>query len=655
MVEGAVLLCTELPDPGAQRHRLDMYNLAALTLCCSFLVFEFQLRRQQDNVIPLVHTVRWYMVFAWAYVFSGALSNNLGGCWCPGQVVLAVFQQIFGFAAHYHFLEAARSRVSLLEVAFGNLLMSRGIQMARCALLTIITGHRLWELILGYSICGQGDWPHWICRLCNVLLSVLLAVVALIILRAFALVMHAATYCSTSAGMYVKAEAAWSRTILRKHCVASVFPCLVMSIVYLARGFDLRVGRRQISDASTALLACNMDAICLMILAEIFQQSKPRVAIPKAGLAAPAPMESGASAQGGPRQAKVRELAERSIDILTLLDFFAMLGPGGLVMPRYSAELSTTRDVVREAIIPMSRTNRLVAAYASVVPQGSQSSPPERMVTHAWGNLFVHLVAAVVADALDMKEYSRVALLLTEGRCAELKTQLHSAGVLHLRYWICAFCINQHSNICGGFPPAPPEGTTEYGKWDAARRDTVTGKIYNVCSCTEPKFFNDYPNECELDKFDEMMALLHQEVPHFEHVIAVDRKFELFTRAWCVAELVQGNVAGIPQRVQVLSHEALGIDAGDVSAYVKLVTLTVADCEAFREEDRDAILSKIPDIAEFDAKLQTVIFGEHGLMRQYFTGFEALQAAASIARRIAVVRKTVHGSVGSSSADDSDS
>mmetsp|Transcript_32490 Transcript_32490/g.93527 ORF Transcript_32490/g.93527 Transcript_32490/m.93527 type:complete len:278 (+) Transcript_32490:2-835(+) len=277
------------------------------------------------------------------------------------------------------------------------------------------------------------------------------------------------------------------------------------------------------------------------------------------------------------------------------------------------------------------------------------------MVTHAWGNLFVHLVAAVVADALDMKEYSRVALLLTEGRCAELKTQLHSAGVLHLRYWICAFCINQHSNICGGFPPAPPEGTTEYGKWDAARRDTVTGKIYNVCSCTEPKFFNDYPNECELDKFDEMMALLHQEVPHFEHVIAVDRKFELFTRAWCVAELVQGNVAGIPQRVQVLSHEALGIDAGDVSAYVKLVTLTVADCEAFREEDRDAILSKIPDIAEFDAKLQTVIFGEHGLMRQYFTGFEALQAAASIARRIAVVRKTVHGSVGSSSADDSDS
>lgn len=137
----------------------------------------------------------------------------------------------------------------------------------------------------------------------------------------------------------------------------------------------------------------------------------------------------------------------------------------------------------------------------------------------------------------------------------------------------------------------------------------------------------------ELNKFDRMMGVLHEEVPDFCQLVAVDRDFAVFSRIWCVAELVQAHSAGMPQHVQLHSCRGLRDDAQDLSLYVRLATLTVARAEATRPEDRDEILAKIPSIPEFDAQLQALIFGRYGLLQRRFVGFGAVEAAVSIARR----------------------
>ena len=53
---------------------------------------------------------------------------------------------------------------------------------------------------------------------------------------------------------------------------------------------------------------------------------------------------------------KVRELADRGFTLASLLDFYELLLKGE-VMPSFSPERSTTRDVVRQAIIPSSRSS----------------------------------------------------------------------------------------------------------------------------------------------------------------------------------------------------------------------------------------------------------------------------------------------------------
>merc|ERR1712087_158353 len=130
------------------------------------------------------------------------------------------------------------------------------------------------------------------------------------------------------------------------------------------------------------------------------------------------------------------------------------------------------------------------------------------------------------------------------------------------------------------------------------------------------------------------MAYLQREVPDFRQVVAMDLRFELFTRVWCVAELVEAYVSGIPQNVVLFSQDVLDANSGDLEIYVKLATLSVSDCKATRVEDKDAIMAKIPDIAEFNAQLQTVIFGTGGLFGRELAGFDFLYSAARTACRV---------------------
>jgi len=345
--------------------------------------------------------------------------------------------------------------------------------------------------------------------------------------------------------------------------------------------------------------------------------------------------------------AKVRELAERSIDVSELLDFFDGLGMSHGTMPHYDPWQSTTSDVVRCGVIPLSRTpSGGGTAYAVRITESRPQSMPHTMVTHTWSSLFVDLVAAVVADALELDEYGPMVEELTERRTSDIKQRLTEIDSQSRKYWICSFCVNQHASICGGFGPAPPADKAEYRRWKKNSHDSVTGKMLPCCPCNERKFFNDTPDECELNKFDEMMALLQQEVVGFRQLVVVDRQLDVFSRLWCVAELVQAYMSGIGQSVCMLSLDVLNVDSDDFQIYWKLATLDVAECNATREEDKTAILAKIP--AEFNAQLQAAIFGERGFLGKHFVGFDELHAASRSFRRMRTV-STLASSASSSS------
>ena len=85
---------------------------------------------------------------------------------------------------------------------------------------------------------------------------------------------------------------------------------------------------------------------------------------------------------------------------------------------------------------------------------------------------------------------------------------------------------------------------------------------------------------------------------HFVQVVAIDRDFQLFSRAWpgqsvtlngsrrCVAELVEASNSHLDQHVMLHSPEVLEKHSG------QLERLSVEECHAAREEDKDLILSK---------------------------------------------------------------
>ena len=82
--------------------------------------------------------------------------------------------------------------------------------------------------------------------------------------------------------------------------------------------------------------------------------------------------------------------------------------------------------------------------------------------------------------------------------------------------------MNQHCGICG----ANPRGDV----------DPVTMVPHPVCPCSTPKIFNKTPPlnshgesiNCEMNKFDDMMAYLARRDPSFAEVIAVDASLDLF-------------------------------------------------------------------------------------------------------------------------------
>merc|ERR1712087_26137 len=174
--------------------------------------------------------------------------------------------------------------------------------------------------------------------------------------------------------------------------------------------------------------------------------------------------------------------------------------------------------------------------------------------------------------------------------------ELHENGALGVTYWVCAACVNQHAGICGGNP--------------GQIRDPVSGEVHPVCSCEHPKFWNNTPPLredgegilCEMNKFDDMMLYLNDRP--FRQVVAVDREFDLFKRAWCVREIHLAHSAYISAAVKFHTLESLELHQG------ALMSLRVQDMEASRPEDKEMILRRIDDLDDFNDTLRWIILDE---------------------------------------------
>ena len=301
-------------------------------------------------------------------------------------------------------------------------------------------------------------------------------------------------------------------------------------------------------------------------------------------------------------QAKVEELACRGFRSGVLLDFWEELLMGA--MAGFDAQRSLTNDVVRMAIIPRSRHGAGGKALASVWEEGVW---PQSMVTHNWANTFAHLVGAILADALNENTYEDIAgQLASQASLSKVRQRLLKKGRLDATYWVCAFSVNQHASICAGFGPDPPKDTAAWHAWDKKRYDSVSMKEFPLCDCSQPKILSHMNPACELNKFDDMMFFLSNKISSFGHVIIVDKEFQVFFRAWCVAEIVEGHVLDIPPKIKVFSENAVHCN------YDLLSVLDVRDCSASSETDKDFILQKIGDVEAFNLKLQQLVFSAEG-------------------------------------------
>eukprot|EP00434_Breviolum_minutum_P011546 symbB.v1.2.010181.t1/scaffold664.1/size175145/1 len=306
---------------------------------------------------------------------------------------------------------------------------------------------------------------------------------------------------------------------------------------------------------------------------------------------------------------KTRDLANRGISLGELLVFYK--GLGDTVMPSFQPSVHTTHDVVRLAVIPLTCSDCI--SYAQLVNKGEKVLP-KKMVTHNWSNLFRDMLASVISDALEEHTFEFIAELLSDRAGVQaLEDMLGEHGSLQKTYWICAFAVNQHAGICG----ANPDGTF----------DPVTGLTHPACKCREPKYFNEDPPlnddgksiRCEMNKFDDMMALLARENPDFAEVVAVDASLDLFGRAWCVAELAEAHRMGMAQCLKMRNEETL------LRRQHTLQGLKVENMKASRTKDMVEILAKIPDKEAFNAKLQELIFDSNVGLLAVWKNADALQ------------------------------
>eukprot|EP00928_Gymnodinium_smaydae_P015608 TRINITY_DN15782_c0_g1_i2.p1 TRINITY_DN15782_c0_g1~~TRINITY_DN15782_c0_g1_i2.p1 ORF type:complete len:765 (-),score=112.16 TRINITY_DN15782_c0_g1_i2:121-2415(-) len=316
--------------------------------------------------------------------------------------------------------------------------------------------------------------------------------------------------------------------------------------------------------------------------------------------------------------AKVRELAARGFTLRDLLRFYRRLNDKD-VMPHFDPESHRTVDVVRQAIIPLSK--RKQAGYAMATVLDKRGKIPEVMVTHSWSNLFSHTVAAICAEALKSPEYMSVLQRLESSELSALESELYWKNKLDVTYWFCAFSVNQHTCICH--------------RCSEADRDPTSGELPSVCNCwttkysssSEPCSADGQSVPCEMNKFEDMMSVLARARGDVKQVLAVDREFQLFTRAWCVAELHRARALKLQQRMVLCSRATLD------ACRELLQDLRVENMQASNPADKVHILSRIADKTAFNDDIKSLIFSQGGLLDSWSNGFCLATILGKFAKR----------------------
>ncbi len=97
------------------------------------------------------------------------------------------------------------------------------------------------------------------------------------------------------------------------------------------------------------------------------------------------------------------------------------------------------------------------------------------------------------------------------------------------------------------------------------------------------------------------MAFLAATDEDFSQVVAIDRHFMLFSRAWCIAELAAAFDSGLCQHMKICC--AANLDEHEDS----MKGLRIQDMEASRPDDVKEILAKIPEPDAFNERLRSII------------------------------------------------
>eukprot|EP00931_Biecheleriopsis_adriatica_P118970 TRINITY_DN94261_c0_g1_i1.p1 TRINITY_DN94261_c0_g1~~TRINITY_DN94261_c0_g1_i1.p1 ORF type:complete len:662 (+),score=129.04 TRINITY_DN94261_c0_g1_i1:35-1987(+) len=323
---------------------------------------------------------------------------------------------------------------------------------------------------------------------------------------------------------------------------------------------------------------------------------------------------------------KVAELSGRGISLADILDFYIGLFR---TMPHFNPAKSTTRDVVRGAVIPQTarlgygkRRHHMKAAagdvpadcaYATRVNRGVRNEP-ERFVTHTWGSRFCHTIAAIVADAQGAENFSEVAARLSSAQGARQVKEGCSARSQSVVYWVCAFSVNHHASICGSFVDQP-------------EKDTVKKRVYPLCECMTRKYIHG--DQCETNKLHDLMTALKRHCSKLHHVVAVDVDFTVFKRTWCNVEIMLASQLELTQSFKICDRHCVELHRPELGA------LDICRCRASRSAEKEELLSKIEDTADFNTKLRAVVLGSSDLYCS-----DLSRELVTLARRGAPARRT---------------
>lgn len=193
-------------------------------------------------------------------------------------------------------------------------------------------------------------------------------------------------------------------------------------------------------------------------------------------------------------------------------------------------QLTTTAEVVFNIIIP--ETAERKCCYADLFPGGTKK--PETLMSHWWGNCFLHLVKAICQHASGKME---------------LFSHMYTEEELDKTFWLCIFGVNQHVSICP-----------------------------SNCPCGSPKYLAG--TKCQMDKF----ALVMKNIPR--HALAMDLQLQTLTRVWVLSELDEAMNGEVPKPT-----EFCGIVSNEMRDDPHVPS--IQDAAATYPQDKERIIAEI--------------------------------------------------------------